>query len=114
MNNEKAATAPGRARKQKRMQPRPLKGPIPISWLSAAAKLPGKSLHVSLAIWYATEHWRSREVALSNIDACRFGLNRNAKYRALLWLETAGLIAVKRKLGRPPLVAVVQDVATHD
>jgi len=57
---------------------------------------------------------RSQRVSLSNIDAHRFGLNRNAKYRALQWLEAAGLISVKRKLGQTPIVTVVQDVATHD
>jgi integrase len=38
-------------------------------------------------------------VALSNIAGCRFGLERNSKYRALDWLEGAGLISVERRLG---------------
>ena len=70
--------------------------------------------YLGLAIWYAAERWRSHQVALSNIDAYCFGLNRNAKYRALHWLEAAGLISVKRKLGCPPIVTVVRDEATHD
>ena len=111
MNKETRATAPGRAPKQIQVRPRPFRGPVPISWLSVAAKLPGKSLHAGLAIWYAAEHWRSDQVALSNIDACEFGLNRNAKYRALQWLEMAGLISVKRMPGQPPLVSVVRDGA---
>jgi ABC-type metal ion transport system substrate-binding protein len=36
----------------------------------------------------------------------RFGIDRNAKYRALRLLEDAGLIAIKRKLGQSPLVTI--------
>jgi hypothetical protein len=46
-------------------------------------------------------------VPLSNTSSIRFGLDRNAKYRALVWLEGAGLIAVERKLGRAPLVTIL-------
>ena len=35
-----------------------LKGPIPMDWLSAAARLPGKSLHVAIAIWLCAQHVR--------------------------------------------------------
>jgi len=48
-------------------------------------------------------------VPLGNIAASTFGLNRNAKYRALMWLEMAGLVKVTRKLGRPPLVALLPE-----
>ena len=85
-----------------------------MTWLKSAARLPGKSLHVGIALWHAVGRLRSHQVSLSNIDARGFGLDRNAKYRALQWLEAAGLISVKRKLGQTPIVTVVQDVATHD
>ncbi len=85
-----------------------------MTWLTSAARLPGKSLHVGIALWHAVGRLGSRQVSLSNIDASGFGLNRNAKYRALLWLEAAGLILVKRKLGQTPIVTVLKDVATHD
>jgi hypothetical protein len=49
----------------------------------------------------------SRAVALTNITSLRFGLDRNAKYRALAWLEKAGLISVVRKAGRAPLVTIL-------
>jgi hypothetical protein len=42
----------------------------------------------------------------------RFGLDRNAKYRGLAWLEQARLIAVERKLGRPPLVRILDPEIT--
>ena len=70
------------------------------------ARLPGRSLHVGLALWYAVGHSRSPSVHLSNTLCLRFGIDRNAKYRALHLLEDAGLIAVKRKRGQSPLVTI--------
>ena len=29
-----------------------IKGPIPLPWLQATMQLPGKTLHLALAIWY--------------------------------------------------------------
>ena len=83
-----------------------LRGPIPLEWLSAAARLPGKSLHVGIALWFMGGLQKSRTVPVSNITSLRFGLDRNAKYRALAWLEGAGLVAVERKLGRTPIVTI--------
>ena len=84
-----------------------LKGPIPLAWLEVAALLPGKSLHAGVALWYAAGRAKSASVPLSNIASQHFGLDRNAKYRALVWLEEAGLIAVERKLGRAPVVTLL-------
>ncbi len=85
-----------------------LKGPIPLDWLSTAANLPGKSLHVAIAIWFTASLKKSPTVSLSNLASLPFGLDRNAKYRALQWLEAAGLIAVDRKLGRSPMVTLLE------
>lgn len=85
-----------------------LKGPIPLDWLSTAARLPGKSLHVAIAIWFTASLAKSATVPLSNVAGLPFGLDRNAKYRALEWLEEAGLICVERRLGRSPVVTVLE------
>jgi hypothetical protein len=96
----------------KQRPPRPqkgqsfLKGPIPLDWLCAAVQLPGKSLHVGIAIWYRAGLMRSGVVPLSNLAGARFGLDRNAKYRALEWLEKANLVVVDRKPGRAPSVTI--------
>lgn len=105
----RASSAPTRRRRPPRHKPgeRFLKGPIPLSWLEVAAALPGRSLHAGLALWYAAGLTRSASVPMSNISGLRFGLDRNAKYRALDWLEEAGLIIVERKLGRAPVVTLV-------
>jgi len=82
-------------------------GPIPIAWIAAAAKLPGRSLHTAIALWWAARIARSRSVPLSNVSSLQFGADRNQKYRAMQWLERAGLITVERKLGRAPIVTIL-------
>lgn len=84
-----------------------LKGPVPLAWLESAARLPGKSLHIGVVLWYVSGLTRSPSVPLSNIAGEKFGLDRNAKYRALAWLEGAGLVRVERKLGRAPVVTIL-------
>jgi hypothetical protein len=76
-------------------------------WLTKAARLPGKSLHLAMALQLITNAQRTDQVALSNVALQQFGLTRNAKYRALGWLEKAGLVRVECKLGRSPLVTLL-------
>lgn len=80
--------------------------PPPLVWLSTAARLPGKSLHVAVALWFMSGLQKSRVIALSNVVSARFGLDRNSKYRGLAWLEQAGLVTIRRKLGRAPVVTL--------
>ncbi len=100
------------ALKRQEKPPRPkggehfLKGPIPLSWLTAASRLPGRSLNVGIAIWYLAGLTGSRTVLLSNVAASRFTLDRNAKYRGLEWLEKVGLVEVTRMPGRAPVVSI--------
>ena len=84
-----------------------IRGPIPLKWLSVAARLPGKSLHVGIALWLEAGLRKSAVVPLSNVTGRLFGLDRNSKYRGLDWLEGVGLIAVERKLGRAPVVTIL-------
>ena len=85
-----------------------LKGPIPLDWLCAAARMPGKSLQVGIAVWFLSGLNRSCIISLSNKTSHRFGLDRNSKYRGLAWLEAQGLITVERKIGRAPVVTILQ------
>ena len=80
---------------------------VPFAWLEAAAKLPGKSMHLAIALLRIATVEQTRRVSLSNLACERFGLNRNAKYRALRSLENGGLIAVERKLGQSPIVTIL-------
>jgi hypothetical protein len=88
------------------------RGAVPLVWLLTAARLPGRALHVAIALWYAAQ--LSREpfssepsVYLSNTLCEKFGLDRNAKYRGLDLLEATGLVAVRRKRGRSPAVTIL-------
>ena len=93
--------------------PRFLGASIPLAWLEIAAKLPGRALHVGLVLWAAAGFSRSPAVHLSNILCLRFGVDRNAKYRALLSLEDAGLAVVKRRRGQSPLVTILISTSTR-
>jgi hypothetical protein len=84
-----------------------LRGPVPLDWLSRAAALPGRSLHVAVAVWFMAGLKKTRVVPISNITGLLFGLDRNAKYRALDWLENANLIAVERQAGRAPIITIL-------
>ena len=84
-----------------------LKGPIPLNWLSAAGLLPGKALHVGVALWFLSGVYRTNTVKLSNGVLVLFGVDRHAKYRALNFLENAGLITCKRQAGRSPVVTIL-------
>ena len=82
-------------------------GPVPLSWLLTAAKPPGKSLHVGVALWYLAARSGSASVLLSNTICASFGLDRNSKYRGLHSLESAKLIVVLRRLGQSPAVTIL-------
>jgi DNA-binding MarR family transcriptional regulator len=83
-----------------------VKGPIPGEWLSRAAALPGKSLHVALAIWYLAGRSKCRTVKLTRQVLSRFGVLPDANRRALQRLESAALVTVKRSPGRAPIVTI--------
>lgn len=92
--------------RHKRQQPF-LKGPIPANWLGKAAKLPGKALHVGLAVWFVAGLAKRRRVKLERKALRLFGVDRrHTVYRALERLEAAGLVAVDRGKGRFPQVEI--------
>lgn len=86
-----------------------VKGPIPLDWLQAAAQQPGKTLHVAIAIRYLAGLERSLTVRLRSKVLAGFGVERGSMYRALERLEKLGLITVVRKVGRHPVVSIVED-----
>jgi hypothetical protein len=98
------------AKRKRRSQPF-LKGPIPLPWLETAAKLPGKCLHVGLALWYLNGVKKSDTVALGNARLQKLGVDRDAKKRCLRALEEAGLIIVDRQPGRNPRVTILYNAA---
>ena len=77
-------------------------------WIVKAARLSGRTLHLAVVLQILAVRQQSPIVELSNADASQFGLDRNAKYRTLSYLEEAGLVMVKRRRGRSPIVTLLQ------
>lgn len=95
-----------RARPPRRVAGRFLKGPVPWAWVEAAARLPGRSLHVGLALWHEVGLTDSLVVGLPAKRLRELGVGRSARYRALAGLERAGLVAVERHRGRGARVTI--------
>ena len=83
-------------------------GPIPLDWLGRAAAVPGRALHVGLAIWFRVGCEKSDTVRLTRKNLDRFKVGRHAGYRGLLALEKAGLVKVVRHPGRCPVVTLIR------
>jgi len=83
-----------------------IKGPIPLGWITKAASVEGKTLHVALVLWFLAGLKRSHKVTVSQSKLRVFGVSRQASYRALFRLEGAGLVSVERHRGRNPIVTI--------
>ncbi len=102
---------PKKKRRSRRLVGWFVKGPIPGEWISKAAKQPGQSLHIAMAIQYSRGVF-GEPVKLTTDLARRFGVDRRqTMYAALRSLEAAGLIQVDRARGRCPRVVVVSGAA---
>ena len=88
-----------------------LKGPIPLSWLSAAAALPGKTLNVALAVRWVADMSKGGEVHVTKVALQYFGLSEDAYRDGLGRLEVAGLVAVTRKAGQRARVKILPVLA---
>ena len=83
-----------------------LKGPIPLPWLSAASRLPGKALAVALALWFRAGLTKSRTVKVGSQLLSRFNVGRKSVSRCLRAMEEVGLVDVERHPGRCPVVTI--------
>jgi DNA-binding transcriptional ArsR family regulator len=93
-------------------QPSPIRdkfiaGPIDVSWVCQASRLGVKALLVGLALWHLKRLRRSNSFELSNLMVREWGIEPDAKSRALRKLERAGLITVERRGKRSPRVTLV-------
>lgn len=103
--NSNAPLTPSKRRRRRRGEF--LKGPIPLAWLSAAGRLSGKALAVGIVAWHLAGLTNKRTVKWRSKKAKQMGIERHAAYRALEALENAGLIKVKRHLGRTPIITIL-------
>ena len=88
-----------------------IKGPLPLDWMQQAARLPGKTLQVALALWYLAGLQKSQTVKLASKPLEAMGVSRDAKYDALARLVRAGLVAVDQKPGQAPIVTLKTSAA---
>ena len=84
-----------------------LKGPVPMNWLHAASKLPGKSLMVGLILWHLRGVRRTPVISLGNKILEEYGIDRKAKARCLKAMQNAGLIKVEQRRGCNPTVTIL-------
>jgi len=94
---------------RRRMTVRFLKGPVPLDWLAAAARLPGRALHVAVIIRFLSGLTGSLRVRFCQSVARDFGVERRAAYRALTCLENASLITSERHPGRNAIVTILDN-----
>ncbi len=84
-----------------------LKGPIPMAWLNAAAKFPGKTLNVGIAIWWLAGMAKTKTFKLTGKALKQLEVSRDAASDALKRLEARGLIRVQRSPGQRPTVEIL-------
>lgn len=85
-----------------------LKGPIPLKWLTLAAPLPGKALHVAIALWFQGGVEKSPTVRLNLSRLQVFGVERSAGSRALERLSARRLVTVAHRRGCAPIVTILE------
>jgi DNA-binding transcriptional ArsR family regulator len=84
-----------------------LRGPIPLDWLAAAAKLPGKTLNVAVALYWRHGMAKAKSFKLTQVALTAMNLERDAASAGLTRLEQAGLIRVERRPGQRPIVSIL-------
>ncbi|MDZ4778745.1 MAG: hypothetical protein SGJ19_00665 [Planctomycetia bacterium] len=75
-------------------------GPIPGAYVARAASLPGKSLHLWLALWFEHKRRKGQPIRMTRDLLARFHVSPDSANRALSQLERAGLVSVNRARGR--------------
>ena len=84
-----------------------LRGPVPLEWLTVAAKLPGKTINVALALWWRHGMAKGKPFKLTQMALKAMNVERDAERMGLTRLEQAGLIQVERKPGQRPTISMV-------
>ena len=81
---------------------------MPLPWIIEAGRLPGKALHVALAIRHQSKLRKTKTIPLGNPLLAEMGVSKDAKRRALDALVSAGLIQVCKETGKNPMVTIVE------
>jgi hypothetical protein len=95
-----------KGRRPSPVQGRFIAGPIDVDWVCRAARLGRTALLVGLALWHLRRLRRTDTFIVSNLMLADWGVQPDAKRRALLKLERVGLITVQRRGKRSPQVTI--------
>jgi hypothetical protein len=90
-----------------------LKGPIPMTWLSQAAKLPGKVMNLSIAIWWLHGMKKAPAFKLTSKSFRLLNISRDAVSDGLKRLEGLGLITIIKRSGKTPLITIIESKNTE-
>jgi hypothetical protein len=88
---------------------------IPLDWaadVTTAMNTPGYMVFILLA--YLAWKTKSSTFVLSNNYLKLYGVDRDAKRRALARLEQAGVIRIERHVRHAPIVTLLIEPASHD
>lgn len=84
-----------------------LRGPIPLDWLSKAASLSGKTLHVAIALWWLKGMVKTQPFKLTRKALGLMHLSRDAASAGINRLEEQGMVVVERKAGQRPAITII-------
>ena len=85
-----------------------IKGPLPLGWVAAATRAGHPlALPVLLALKHKADTRRQPWVKPPATVLRLFGVDKDGRSRAIAALERAGLVEVRRRKGRPPLVRLL-------
>jgi hypothetical protein len=94
--------------KRKRVSGQFIKGPIPLVWMCEVCKLSKNAIKAALAICFLKGILGDDWIELKNNLVVKFKLNRSGKSIGLRELEIFGLIKIKRRRGKSPLVKIIE------
>ena len=110
LNQEGVGRLEGGIRSGRRLSPirgEFVKGPLDTHWFSEARGLGVTALWVGMGLWFLRGLRRSNNFIVSNLMMQEWGVQPDAKSRALRALEKAGLIRIERRGKRSPIVTLV-------
>lgn len=110
LNQDRVTRSQGCTRRGRRASPirgKFIAGPVDVQWMVHASGLGVKALLVGLALWHLKGLRRTDSFIVSNLMLQEWGVQPDAKSRALRALERAGLIRVERQGKRSPKISLI-------
>jgi hypothetical protein len=110
LDQDEVKRSQGGTRKGRRASPiqgKFIAGPIDVAWVIQAKRLGATPLLVGLALWHLKRLRQADTFTVSNLMLQEWGVQPDAKSRALRALEKAGLIRVERRGKCSPRIALI-------